>query len=200
MAKLFADLEFTRLHQQTTIISLGLISEDGQQQFYAEFTDYAKDQVDEWLQENILSQLLFQDRQNNFIQRTNGLTEAKGDISYIVTTPGGLNDWIYGLKDTAVTFSSFGLSYDLVLFRELFHIANVPRPDKLTHFNYDISTLFQEYVGDPSAPYTPYAKERFLGLERDQKHNALFDAKVAREIYLRIKWDKRFDDHLKGKQ
>lgn len=39
--KVFWDFEFTGLHQHTTPISLGCITEDGQT-FYAEFVDFDK--------------------------------------------------------------------------------------------------------------------------------------------------------------
>jgi len=39
--KIFFDTEFTGLHQNTTLISIGLISECGKT-FYAELTDYDK--------------------------------------------------------------------------------------------------------------------------------------------------------------
>ena len=51
--KLFIDLEFTGLHQATTPISLGIISECGKT-FYAEFTDYDRTQLNDWLEENII--------------------------------------------------------------------------------------------------------------------------------------------------
>ena len=54
--KLFFDTEFTGLHQKTTLISLGIISEDNKT-FYAEFTDYDESQVDTWLQENVINKL-----------------------------------------------------------------------------------------------------------------------------------------------
>jgi hypothetical protein len=54
--KLFIDLEFTGLHQATTPISLGIISECGKT-FYAEFTDYDRTQLNEWLDENIIPSL-----------------------------------------------------------------------------------------------------------------------------------------------
>ena len=44
MTKIFFDTEFTGLHQKTTLISIGLVSEDGRE-FYAELTDYDKSQV-----------------------------------------------------------------------------------------------------------------------------------------------------------
>jgi len=56
MTKIFFDTEFTGLHQKTTLISIGLVSEDGRE-FYAELTDYDKSQVDEWIQENVIKNL-----------------------------------------------------------------------------------------------------------------------------------------------
>lgn len=44
--KLFFDTEFTGLHKNTTLISIGIVSECGCK-FYAELTDYDKTQIDE---------------------------------------------------------------------------------------------------------------------------------------------------------
>jgi hypothetical protein len=55
--KIFFDTEFTGLHQGTTLISIGLIFECGKT-FYAEFTDYAITQVDNWLKDRIVSNIL----------------------------------------------------------------------------------------------------------------------------------------------
>lgn len=37
--KIFFDTEFTGLHKDTTLVSIGMVSEDNRQ-FYAELTDY----------------------------------------------------------------------------------------------------------------------------------------------------------------
>ena len=58
MKQVFFDTEFTGLHQNTTLISIGLITQD-EKTFYAEFTDYDKNQVDTWIQENVISNLIF---------------------------------------------------------------------------------------------------------------------------------------------
>ena len=58
--KVFFDCEFTGLHQNTTLISIGLIAETGQT-FYAELTDYDKSQIDEWLQTNVIDNLALWD-------------------------------------------------------------------------------------------------------------------------------------------
>lgn len=54
--KVFLDTEFTGLHQNTTLISLGMVTEHNES-FYAEFTDYDKIQVDEWVQEHVIDNL-----------------------------------------------------------------------------------------------------------------------------------------------
>ena len=43
--------EFTRNHQNTTPMSLGMVSYDGLHEFYIEFTDYDLEQIDDWLVE-----------------------------------------------------------------------------------------------------------------------------------------------------
>ena len=55
--KIFFDTEFTGLHKDTTLISIGLVSQDGKQ-FYAEFTDYDGKQVGDWIQENVIRNTL----------------------------------------------------------------------------------------------------------------------------------------------
>jgi hypothetical protein len=49
------------VHQNTTLISIGLIADTGDT-FYAELTDYDPDQIDDWLQENVLNNLVLTDR------------------------------------------------------------------------------------------------------------------------------------------
>ena len=51
--KLFFDTELTGLHKNTTLISIGIISEEGDE-FYTELTDYDINQIDDWLKENII--------------------------------------------------------------------------------------------------------------------------------------------------
>ena len=72
------DSEFTGLHQNTTLISIGLVSECGKT-FYAEFNDYDFNQVDDWLKENVINNLQY----NGIFQN---LDETKNSISYKSTT------------------------------------------------------------------------------------------------------------------
>ena len=54
------DFEFTGLHIKTTPISIGLITDCGHK-FYAEFNDYDKTQCDDWITENVIKKLSFND-------------------------------------------------------------------------------------------------------------------------------------------
>ena len=54
--KLFFDTEFTCLHQGTTLISIGMIAEDGRE-LYCELNDYDKTQIDDWLKDNVIANL-----------------------------------------------------------------------------------------------------------------------------------------------
>ena len=58
--KIFFDTEFTGLHQNTTLISIGLVSERGKT-FYAELTDYDQTQLNDWLKDNVIANLTLQD-------------------------------------------------------------------------------------------------------------------------------------------
>src|SRR5690349_18932498 len=56
LMNIYFDLEFTGLHQKTTLVSLGCISDDSRR-FYAEATDYDRSQVSPWIQENVIGNL-----------------------------------------------------------------------------------------------------------------------------------------------
>jgi len=55
--KLYMDTEFTGLQMPTSLISIGIVSDFGTS-FYAELTDYNEDQVDEWIKENVIDNLI----------------------------------------------------------------------------------------------------------------------------------------------
>ena len=61
MKKFFFDTEFTGLHQQSTMISLALVAETGEE-FYAEFTDYAISQTNEWINKHVVQQLFLNEK------------------------------------------------------------------------------------------------------------------------------------------
>ena len=83
--KIFFDTEFTGLHKNTTLISIGLIDENGRT-FYAEFTDYDKSQCDDWIKEHVIDNLLYKhfdkEGEPNTISIFGNKYYAKGDKVY----------------------------------------------------------------------------------------------------------------------
>ena len=172
--KIFFDTEFTGLHQETTLISIGLVAENGRQ-FYAEFTDYDEDQIDDWLQENVIDNLIYHDSAPR--SYTDGAhTGRVGDRSYVAQQ---LEQWFKSLNANRFEMWSDCLAYDWVLFCQLWGGAlNVPK--WIYYIPFDLSTLFKIYDVDPDI-----SREDFSGwVAKDKnKHNALWDAKVIKACY-----------------
>jgi len=181
---IFYDLEYTRKHQFTTPISIGIVSNDGTEEFYAEFTDYDYSQVDQWLQTNIINLLTLQDKKDGFLEKTSTRTLVKGTVEYVLCSSGGLNDWI-SHWERPIIMASFGNSYDWVLFREMFKKANIDFPSFISKWTLDIASIYMDYGYDPDK--RDDFKEHFLGIGTEQKHNALFDAQVAQRFYYKMK-------------
>lgn len=170
--KVFFDTEFTGLHKNTTLISIGCVAEDGRA-FYAELTDYDKSQVDDWIQENVIDNLLFNDPDWQFGSINLGLEELhfKGSKKQVAEI---LQMWLNRIEK--VEMWSDCLSYDWVLFNDLFgHAFNIP--ENVHYIPFDICTLFKVKGIDPDIN-----REEFAGIE-GKKHNALHDARVIKACY-----------------
>ena len=166
--KIFFDTEFTGLHKNTTLISIGLISEDGDT-FYAELTDYDTTQVDDWIQKNVIENLIVPDEVGK-----QTLNTFKGDKVYIKER---LETWLSQYSE--VEMWSDCLSYDWVLFNDLFgHAFNIP--NNVYYIPFDICTLFELKNVDPDIN-----REMFAGMD-GEKHNALHDAKVIKACYEKL--------------
>jgi len=170
--KVFMDTEFTGLRQDTSLISIGLVSEDGKQ-FYAELTDYNKEQVDKWIKENVLANLLeVPGIQSNPLLRPDYYHKGnKTSVAY------KLHEWL--MQWDKVEIWSDCLAYDWVLFNDLFGGAfDIPR--NVYYIPFDICTLFWVKGIDPNI-----SREEFAGCE-GAKHNALHDAKMIKSCFERL--------------
>lgn len=58
---IYFDTEFTGLHRGTSLISIGLVADDGKT-FYAECNDYSREQVNLWIKKNVINRLYFKDQ------------------------------------------------------------------------------------------------------------------------------------------
>ena len=178
--KIFFDTEFTGLHQNTTLISIGLISECGKT-FYAEFTDYDENQIDNWLQENVINNLKFNNKELQNQSTIPFLTEGFNYTGFgnKETIKNYLTEWLKQFKEIEIW--SDCLSYDWVLFNQIFgHAFNIPK--NVYYIPFDICTLFQVKGIDPDI-----SREQFSEMtEASKKHNALWDAKVIKECYCKL--------------
>ena len=192
--KLFIDLEFTGLHQSTTPISLGIISECGKT-FYAEFTDYDRTQLDDWLEENVIA--------NTWVATNNPITSMGEVISenrWADTHVFGSSDYIKKFLEEwlsqfeKIVIWSDCLAYDWVLFNQIWgHAFSIPK--NIYYIAMDICTVFEMQGIDPDVSREEYCEietfreQRTKGLHesfQSIKHNALWDAFIIRECYNKL--------------
>jgi len=177
--KIFFDTEFTGLHKNTSLISIGLVDENGRR-FYAELTDYDKSQLDDWLKLNIIDNLILNNMENNSISFADhmDIKYVKGTKKYIAQELYFWHQYIYN-PDVQIEMWSDCLSYDWVLFNDLFgHAFNIPK--NIYYIPFDICTLFKIKGIDPDIN-----REEFSGLQ-GHKHNSLHDAKVIKACYEKL--------------
>jgi len=191
--KIFFDTEFTGLHKNTTLISIGLISDCGKT-FYAELNDYDTNQIDDWLQENVMDKLLMHAPSNGeheyyLASRHHDNPVEQGLYqSYSLQLRCNKSDLEKALRRWFKQFHlveiwSDCLSYDWVLFCDIFgHAFNIP--SNIYYIPFDICTLFRIKDID-----SDIVREYYAGMEPNaetKKHNALFDAKIIKMCYEKL--------------
>lgn len=186
--KVFFDTEFTGLHKNTSLISLGLVDEDGRS-FYAEFNDYDKSQVNDWIKQNVISHLKHKDADKEpasagWIKLDNCMT-VFGDKEFVKNN---LKVWLS--KYEKVQLVSDVCHYDMVLFIDIFGTA-FDLPSNVSPCCHDINQDIADYMDISQKEAFDVSREQFLGCYlseiKGNKHNALYDAKVIKGIYNKIK-------------
>ncbi len=172
--KIFFDCEFTGLHQNTTLVSIGLVSECGKT-FYAELTDYDKSQINEWLQKNVIDNLKFNNEKGTDIfwnEGNNTKFFGKTDLLKLY-----LSQWLAQFE--SIEIWSDCLSYDWVLFNQIFgHAFNIPK--NVYYIPFDLSSLLKIYGYDPDL-----SRKEFSGSD-EPNHNALSDAKMIKACFDKV--------------
>lgn len=172
--KLFLDSEFTGLHQKTTLISIALASEDGRT-FYAESTEFDKNQNSVWIEENVLPNLMLQDKSSGYTNQNPIDVMFKGNTKGITIA---LSQWLKQFQEVEIW--SDVLAYDWVLFCDLFGDA-LSLPKNVYPYPFDICTLFKVADVDPDI-----SREGFIGISSSSKHNCLYDAVVIKACYCKL--------------
>lgn len=179
--KIFFDTEFTGLHKDTGLISIGMVSEENRQ-FYAELTDYDRKQCDEWVEKNVLENLYT--RYPGYVEKApyveNLHVGTKHDIGI------ALEIWLKQFD--YVEFVSDVCHYDFVLLVDIFGTA-WQLPKNICPACYDINQDIARKYGVTQKDAFDMSREDILyqnykdKCDAGLKHNALYDAKVIRELY-----------------
>lgn len=176
--KIFFDTEFTGLHKDTNLLSIGLISEDGRK-FYGEIANYNPEEIDDWVQENVI---------DNFWVNNFGKFEWDFPDFYNYASKDKIAKRI---KDFLSQFDSVELvsdvcHYDMVLLIDLFGTA-FDLPKNISPTCHDINQDIANFHYISTAEAFHISREEILknnNIKIDgAKHNALYDAKVIKAIY-----------------
>lgn len=179
MAHIFFDTEFTGLHKNTTLISIGLVAENGKK-FYAELNDYDKNQVDNWIQENVIDNLLNRSEDNDYCTPN---WYYWGNKQFVGEK---LFKWLQQFDE--VEWVSDVCHYDFVLLIDLVYgyAFNMPY-GKHCSACHDINQDIAEYYCISEIEAFDKSREDILKESSKEiegiKHHALYDAKVIKAIY-----------------
>ena len=181
--KIFFDTEFTGLHKNTTLISIGLIDENGRT-FYAEFFDYDENQVDDWVQKNVIANLKFATKSFQIPDINFGPSdniEMKANKKIIKEY---LEQWFCAYDD--IQLVSDVCHYDMVLFIDIFGTA-FDLPQNVNPACHDINQdIAERYDMNEIWAFNKSREEILKEFDisiKGEKHNALYDAQVIKEIY-----------------
>ncbi len=179
MPRIFLDTEFTGLHQGSSLISMALVSETGQE-FYAEFTDYAKSQMNDWLRDNVMPRLWLTEN-ISFDRRSDGMYMT-GNSQAIKEK---LAEWFSGMGPVEIWADV--LAYDWVLFCELFGGA-YKIPGNIFYAPFDLATLFRlKGMIEPVGKYErDISRFEYAGVDSRWHHNALADARVEKICFEKL--------------
>lgn len=174
MKIVFFDNEYTGLRASTTLVAIGMVTLEGEQLGVA-FDDYDRTQVNDWLRSNVL----------NLIDEQARVSTARG----FSIVSGFLEAYSQG---EPVTLVSAGKALDVVLLFELWRVTTAPHeqfhwhdhlPEYLRHrAHFDLDTLFFAAGIDPNIDRDEYIGHTIQGT----RHEALFDAVVVRECFLKM--------------
>lgn len=171
--KIKFDEEFTGLHKGTTLISIGCVAENGKN-FYAEFTDYDKSQVGDWVQNNVINNLCLRNDRHTSGNRICG---NKREVA------SALKEWLSSFGEL-IEFVSDVCHYDFVLLIDLLAPTALELPSYISPTCHDINQDIARYLGISENAAFDLSREELV--ERlyggnpvaGNKHNSLYDAMI----------------------
>ena len=198
----FFDTEFTGLHKNTTLISIGLVASTGET-FYAELIDFDKRQVDSFVEKNVINNLIYCDPYEMspytkmyatkpayvFDPEDNSETPLIADAVAVGTkrfVAEKLSKWLSQFGD--VSLISDVCHYDMALFIDLFGSA-FDIPSNVSPSCYDINQDIAKLYGISQREAFDKNREDIIkefrpeNLPSGNKHNSLYDALVIQQVF-----------------
>lgn len=194
----YFDTEFTGLRKNTDLISIGLVNHKGDT-FYAELNDFDENKCDDWIIDNVYANLTYPETVKMDGRWT--ITGNKEEVRNM------LIEWLDTyVPNKAVQFVSDVSHYDFVLLVDLLSGGKTAMelPSRVSpcclDINQDIATSIYRNIPEgkdekefnenfvPIAEAFNISREQIAqdyvdGIGDVKKHNALYDAKVIREIH-----------------
>jgi len=179
---LFFDTEFTGLHKNTTLISIGIVAENGKT-FYAEFNDYDKRQVDDWIKNNVIENLLFRrEIELGTVIVSTIYSDAFTMVGNKYLVKICLTKWLEQFNEPLQLVSDV-CHYDMILLIDIFGDV-FSLPENLSPVCHDINQDIANFLGISDKEAFDISREEFCNSQiKEQKHNALYDAKIIKACY-----------------
>ena len=186
--KIYVDEEFTGLTKDTDLISIGLVAENGST-FYGELTDFNITKCDQWVKDNVVSKLKYYNKYDYYYKENNHSVEIL-DSKHRVGVH--LNLWLNSFLEEIQFVSDVG-HYDFVLLIDLITLGKsaLDLPEYISPALYDINQLIAQKLDTAMHQAFDLNREEILvqmhraGISdlSIEKHNALWDAFVIKELY-----------------
>ena len=201
MIPVYYDAEFTGLHRNTTPISIALTTDIPSVYFYAEFNDYDESQINDWLRDNVIANLPYNNL--NSVTLKNVIILDSENNLHNVKMKGSRQDvaaalqvWLQSLVlvrgGDKVQFYTDCYAYDWLIMNDLLcadgNALNLP--EYASYIPMDLSTALQLNGIDPDITREEFAgskavsdlknTEPFSRWGEDMKHNCLWDASICK--------------------
>lgn len=185
---LYFDTEFTGLHKDTTLISIGITSSRGDA-FYAELTDFGETQANPWIKENVLANTVRggNHKLREMLDKDQNVLFVIGDKSDIREA---LKQWLEHFE-SGIQFVSDVSHYDFVLLVDLLADSALELPGYISASCHDINQDIARVLRVTDQEAFNFSREELLTklgkeLPEGVKHNALYDAEVIKTIYSQL--------------
>ena len=198
--KLFFDTEFTGLHKNTTLISVGIAAEDGRK-FYAVLNDFDRTQCTQWIKKNVLKGVvedllcipvsLIEDIGEDGKYRDFWIVSGNKRLVSI-----HLNRWLNWIGGyDSIQFVSDVCHYDFVLLIDLITNGGTAfdLPGNISPVCHDMNQDIARFYKVTDAEAFDMDREQIMNdlcgqdyIVKGNKHDAMYDAEVMRAIWREV--------------